>query len=238
MRKEYQELCRTLAVDKLADELLDQAFAHSSAINELNKPAYCSNERLEYLGDAVLELAVSEQLYLRLPKATEGELTRIRAELVCEENLAEKARVLKLGNLMQFGRGERLAGGAEKPALLADAMEALFGAIFLTHGFAAVSRVIDRLLIEGTDLRKLLDKSSHHWKTRLQEWVQQSGPARIEYLVKQEGSDHKPVFTATVVVDGRAIGVGSGGNKKEAEQAAARVGYERLAGRAGTKPKP
>ena len=233
----YSNLCDALKINALSSELLDRVFTHSSAINERGLPSYYSNERLEYLGDAVLELAVSDQLYQCLPRATEGELTQIRAELVCEANLAERARELKLGAMLTFGHGEQLAGGAHKPALLADALEALFGAIFLTHGYETAYAVIKALLIDHVDLRQLMTKSSHHWKTRLQELVQQGGPAHIEYRVDQSGSDHRPVFVAHLFIEGEEISSGTGHSKKEAEQQAAKKGFEILAGKKRTRPK-
>ena len=233
----YTELCDALKINALSTELLDRVFTHSSAINERGLPSYFSNERLEYLGDAVLELAVSDQLYQCLPRATEGELTQIRAELVCEANLAAKARELRLGSMLTFGHGEQMAGGADKPALLADALEALFGAIFLTHGYETAFMVIRTLLIDHVDLRQLMSKSSHHWKTRLQELVQQNGPAHIEYRTEQSGSDHRPVFAAYLFIEGEEISSGTGHSKKEAEQQAAKMGFEIVAGKKRTRPK-
>ncbi|HHY93053.1 MAG TPA: ribonuclease III [Firmicutes bacterium] len=179
-----------------------------------------SNERLEFLGDAVLELVVSEQLFRARPTAPEGVLTRLRAALVCESSLAEWAAELGLAEAVFLGRGEEAQGGRERPALLADAVEALIGAVYLSGGLAPVRVVVDQLAApfwRGTQEIKA------DCKTELQERLQHSGEVAIEYRVLDSaGPDHARTFTVGLFVNGVKRAQGTGKSKKEAEQEAAR----------------
>ena len=220
--RDYQDLYARLGIPDLPDDLTLQALTHVSAVYEQDLPHVASNERLEYLGDAVLELAVSAALYRRYPEASEGELTKIRAQLVCKENLSWVAAKLDLGSRLVFSKGEKRAGGARKPALLADALEAVFGCIFLVHGYAVAYEAAEKLLLEGQDLMELRTRFSHLWKSQLQEIVQREGTHHIEYRTTRSGSAHEPTFDAVLRVDGVLLGSGKGRSKREAEQAAAR----------------
>jgi ribonuclease-3 len=222
-------LCALLGISGLPEESLTQALTHISSINEQNLPLHDSNERLEFLGDAVLGLAVSQMLYKRYPQALEGELTSLRSQLVCREYLAMVAEKLHLGEMLIFGKGEQKAGGATKPALLADALEALFGVVFVAHGYDVAADVIERVLLSGEDLAVAPPRTAHHWKSQLQEIVQRQGPRKINYRTTRSGSAHLPTFAATLLVDGVIQGRGSGRSKQEAEQAAAREAVEKMA---------
>ena len=223
MKADYRSLCSMLGIPAMSENLLRQAFSHTSAINEKQLPLHLSNERLEFLGDAVLELAVSTLLFKRFPEEREGKLTTIRAQLVCKENLALVAAKLKLGSMLLFSRGEQLGGGSAKPAILADALEALIGAVYLELGFDTAMQVVERLLLEDADVHSLSrDVAPHQWKSLFQEMIQRTGSHSIVYTTRQQGADHQPVFTATLAVDGVFYSSGSGRSKQEAEQAAAR----------------
>ena len=222
MKAAYQELIKALGLPDLPEELIDIALTHVSAVRERGMPLHLSNERHEFLGDAVLELAVSHILYSEMPTADEGELTRLRAQLVCRDNLAHHAEKLALGELIIFSKGEKQAGGARKKALLADALEALIGVVFFTHGYQQAFESIKRLLFDGQDLHQLPMRSSHHWKSRFQEMMQRSGPREIAYSSVQSGSDHLPSFSVVLSVDGVVYGEGVGKSKQEAEQNAAK----------------
>lgn len=198
------------------------ALVHSSFANEHPGLGLESNERLEFLGDAVLQLVISDHIYARFPGRPEGGLHRIRAALVCEPVLAELATDLGLGGLILLGRGEDASGGRSRPALLADAMEALIGAIYLAGGLELAGRLVLHLLdghleaITGGQIRP-------DYKTMLQEAMQRESPVRLIYEVRGEhGPDHAKTFEVAVLADGRLLGSGRGRSKKEAEQEAAR----------------
>ncbi|HHY36989.1 MAG TPA: ribonuclease III [Firmicutes bacterium] len=198
---------------------LEQALTHASYANEQGE-GHQSNERLEFLGDAVLELAVSELLYHRYPQLSEGALTKRRAALVCEATLEQCARQLELGSFLRLGKGEELSGGRERPALLADALEALLGAVFLDQGLEAARAFVARILgdrIEGEE------ELFFDYKTQLQEALQRDRNYSLKYnLLAAEGPDHNKTFRVGVVINGVQVAVGVGRSKKEAEQAAAR----------------
>jgi ribonuclease-3 len=206
-----------------------QALTHSSFVNENSAAGVQDNERLEFLGDAVLDLAVSHLLMQSLPGAREGELSRLRAAVVREEVLAQAARTARLGELLRLGRGEERSGGREKPSLLADALEAVVGAVYVGGGYAAALALVERLLggaIAGAAAGALEDH-----KTRLQELAQARFRETPLYRVTSEkGPEHDKTFEVEVVVGGEVRGRGRGRNKKEAEQAAAGEALERLAG--------
>ena len=205
-------------------ELLRRALTHRSWSSEHGGEPH--NERLELLGDAVLDLAVTVRLYGRDDDASEGVLSRRRAQLVRESTLAELARSVALGPELRLGRGEAASGGADKDSLLADALEAVIGAVFVTSGYDAAAELIGHLLdahpelveLEGAELG---DGGPIDAKTALQERLAELGRPVPEYRTTQEGPDHGPTFRADVLVDGAVVGSGVGGTKKAATQAAA-----------------
>ena len=197
-----------------------QALTHKSYSNEQSE-VVLHNERLEFLGDAVLEMAVSEWIYRRYPDIPEGGLTRIRAEVVCEGGLAKIAWELKLGEGLRLGKGEEKSGGREKPSLLSDALEALLGAVYCDGGFTAACRVVEKIFV---DLIEQTARSRYgtDYKTCLQERLQASYGRLPEYLLtKVSGPDHERTFSMEVRFDGKLLGSGSGPSKKRAEQQAA-----------------
>lgn len=202
--------------------LLSQALTHSSFTYESRQNGVNNNQRLEFLGDAVLELAVSDFLYRNNPDLDEGNLTKLRAAVVCEPSLARVARELKLGSCLFMGKGEERSGGRERPSILADAFEALLGAVYLDQGLAVASTVaIENLLPVIKDV--LEGRLERDYKTELQEVVQHSGGGQVQYqILKEEGPDHHKVFTAGVILKGELAGQGTGRSKKDAEQQAAK----------------
>lgn len=205
--------------------LLEKAFTHSSYANENNCE---SNERLEFLGDAVLEIAVSEFLYENFPTKDEGFLTKKRAKNVCEPALCAIARRMELGELLLLGKGEAASGGREKCSTLSDAFEAMLGAIYLDRGFVEIFKILDRYLFT-----QLLDDSfvvDQDFKSSLQEFVQADSKRSITYkLVGEEGPPHNKMFTFAVLMDDIEMGRGQGRTKKLAEQNAAKEAIEKLA---------
>ena len=197
------------------------ALTHKSFVNE-HRDEGADNERLEFLGDAVVDLAVSHRLMERFPSADEGELSKLRALLVNEESLARVARHLGLGDLLRMGRGEEMTGGRDKSSVLADALEAVIGAVYLSTGLAGVMSVVDRLF--GDLLQGVAEgKSGEDWKTRLQELVQTRLRQSPRYrVVSEEGPDHSKTFEVEVTVGTELFARARGRSKKEAEQAAAR----------------
>lgn len=208
--------------------LLVQALTHSSCVHESRGHGMCHNQRLEFLGDAVLELLISEHLYKLFPDRGEGELTKMRAASVCEPSLAKVARGLNLGRCLRMGRGEERSGGRERPSILADAFEALLGAVYLDQGLEVARKVTLECLnpiIEDVVAGRL----DRDYKTELQEILQQSSPEPLSYIIMNEtGPDHDKTFTAGVFYRGEVIGQGSGHSKKEAEQQAAKDAFSRI----------
>ena len=208
--------------------LLEQAFVHTSYCNENPDLECSSNERLEFLGDAVLNFVVTDELYREFPRLSEGELTEIRASLVCRGSLAELASSLELGDWLLLGRGEELSGGRAKASNLANALEALIGALYLDQGIGKTRRFILKQL--KRDLEEIrTGKIVLNYKALVQELVQGEGkPAPVYRLVQAIGPDHDKEFTADILVDGEALGRGAGGSKKVAESRAARAAWEKL----------
>lgn len=205
--------------------LFTKAMIHSSYANEKHLPKYECNERLEFLGDAVLELVSSEFLFHNNPKLPEGELTKTRASMVCEPALAFCARDLDLGEYLLLGKGEDATGGRKRESVTSDAMEALIGAIYLDGGFASAKEFILRFILTDIEHKQLFYDS----KTILQEIVQASHKEELGYrLVKEEGPDHNKHFVAEAYVGDRVIGQGEGRTKKGAEQEAAYRGILKL----------
>ena len=198
--------------------LLEHALCHSSYANERHWDRLQNNERLEFLGDAVLELATSEFLYQNYPTMPEGEATRTRASIVCEQTLALCARDLGLGEWLRLGKGEELTGGRDRDSITSDAMEALLGAIYLDGGFDNAKEFLHHFILNDIEHKKLFYDS----KTILQEQIQSETEEPIHYeLVKEEGPDHNKRFTVNVVLGEKVLGSGSGRTKKAAEQEAA-----------------
>lgn len=209
-------------------QLLQAALYHSSYANEHRGSGIESNERLEFLGDAVLGLVTADELYRRHPDLPEGDLTRIRAALVCEESLHEVAQSLGLGEYLQLGRGEESGGGRQRPSILADATESVFAAVYLDGGMAEASRIIHRVLLDK-EQEEAVEERRRDFKTELQERVQRRSDQVLHYeMIGSSGPDHAKVFEARVTINGVPAGVGSGRSKKEAEQAAARSALQSM----------
>ncbi len=209
-------------VDFADKSLAQAALTHKSYCNERRDEPCADNERLELLGDAVVDLAVCQRLFERFPKADEGELTKLRALIVNEDGLARVARTLDLGELLMLGRGEELTGGREKDSVLADALEAVIGAIYLANGMPAVLGFIDRFFGEALD-GVASGRQGQDYKSMLQEDVQGRLKASPRYrVVGEHGPDHEKVFEVEVVIGNDVFARSRGRSKKEAEQAAAR----------------
>lgn len=224
MRKQL-ELQEVIGYQFQTPGLLSQALTHSSYANEKHMKKGSDNERLEFLGDAVLEIVSSEFLYLNYPKLPEGDLTKMRASLVCEPTLAFCTRQLNLGDYLLLGKGEDMTGGRKRKSILSDALEAVIGAIYLDGGFASAKEFILRFILTDIEHKQLFYDS----KTILQEIVQASHKEELGYrLVKEEGPDHNKHFVAEAYVGDRVIGQGEGRTKKGAEQEAAYRGILKL----------
>jgi ribonuclease-3 len=218
-------LAHRLRWDVGDNELLVRSLSHRSWCAE--KPGSISNERLEFLGDAVLGLVVTDFLYNRFPALPEGELAKVRAAVVNSAALAEVAASLDVGSALLLGKGEGQSGGREKPSILADAMEALIGGVYLDRGYGAAEELIMRLL--GARIEEAaVGPGGQDYKTRLQELCARRFDALPRYEVADEGPDHAKRFDASVKVGGLLRGTGHGRSKKQAEQAAARVAWEQL----------
>ncbi len=220
MGNSLDKIEKTIGYDFSDQQLLLQALTHKSFSNEQTEYVL-HNERLEFLGDAVLELAVSDLVYRQYPDIPEGGLTRIRAEVVSEKGLSEIARQLHIGAAIRLGKGELKSGGREKSSLLADALEALLGAIYCDAGFSIVSQVIAEVFSDTIDKSAQIRYGSDY-KTCLQERLQAMYGKLPEYILAQvSGPDHERIFSTEVHFSGKLIGKGSGSSKKNAEQKAA-----------------
>lgn len=225
--EELHQLAGELGLQFQDLTLLNQALRHTSYCNENNLPAWESNERLEFLGDAVLDMVISQVLFDHFAEASEGQLSRARAGAVNEHRLAATASRLGLGNYLLLGRGEMLHGGREKSSILADAFEALIAALYLDAGMEAVKGFVLPLLEEAA-LGAIERSARKDYKTRLQEEVQAAIHATPEYHVEStEGPDHAKTFHVVMQIDGEKVANGQGRSKKEAEQDAARRGLVR-----------
>jgi len=209
--------------------LLQTALTHSSFSNETKGEKRLCNERLEFLGDSVLGFTVARYLYDKYPDMPEGQMTKLRAELVCEQNLVAVSDKLGLGEYLYLGRGEAAGGGRSRPSILADAVEAIFAAILLDGGVEPAQAAVLRLLDES--LRRDPGHRVSDYKTALQELVQKKSGQTLRYeLLSATGPDHLKVFAVSVLLNEEPIGQGSGRSKKEAEQAAAAFALEGLSG--------
>lgn len=205
-------------------QLLKTAVTHSSYANEAKNGMKC-NERLEFLGDAVLSIVVSDYIFKNCPKLPEGELTKLRASLVCEKSLSVYAKSVNLGDVLLLSRGERHSGGAQRPSILADAFEAVIAAIYLDGGMESARKYILGFVVP--DIQNPKPKSFKDYKTCLQEIVQKNPEEHLEYvLVGESGPDHSKHFVVEVHLNSNVIGKGGGKSKKEAEQQAAREALE------------
>lgn len=207
--------------------LLETAVTHSSFANENRASGIVCNERLEFLGDSVLGVTVADFLYRHFPDMPEGRMTRLRAELVCEQSLHRVALELHLGDYLRLGKGEEHNGGRERASILSDAVEAVIAAMYLDAGMETAAEFIHRCLLN--DVRAIETPSFTDYKTALQELVQRrSGQVLAYELVDEAGPDHAKTFRMQVCLNGKPVGLGTGRTKKEAEQAAAADALEML----------
>lgn len=209
--------------------LLERALTHRSWCAE--HAAYASNERLEFLGDAVLGVLVTDDIYHRYPDAGEGQLSRVRASVVCAPALAEMARELGIGDVLLLGKGEDASGGRERLSILADAMEAVIGAVYLDGGRTAAHGLVDRLVAPRLD-----DTGAQDHKSQLHERAARDHLGSIRYDLTEDGPEHDKTFRAEVLLGGESLGTGVGRSKKLAEQAAAAVALTRLEPQRGEEP--
>ncbi|MFT9115675.1 MAG: ribonuclease III [Sporolactobacillus sp.] len=209
------------------EKLLCQAFTHSSYVNEHRRGSTDDYERLEFLGDAVMELMVSQYLFKHYPNLTEGDMTKLRAAIVCEAGLVQFAHALNFEQNIFLGRGEEATGGRERPGLLCDVFEAFVGALYLDQGLGEVSRFLEAVVYP-----RIADGTFSHvmdFKSQLQETVQRQNLGELDYeLVTEKGSAHQREFLSHVVLDGKIIGSGKGHSKKDSEQSAAREALKRM----------
>jgi ribonuclease-3 len=225
---DWNDCQKHLGISFRQESLLEMAFVHPSYLNENPGFAGSSNERLEFLGDAILNFIVAEKLYEEFPELSEGNLTEIRASLVCRDTLAEIAFSLKLGDWLLLGQGEEANGGRTRPSNLANAMEALIGVLYLEQGLARARRFIFRQLKPRLDKIRA-GKRTPNYKALVQELVQgQKRPTPVYRLVETAGPDHSKQFTVEILVEGEVVGNGTGKSKKAAENQAARAAWEKL----------
>ena len=225
MEQTMRELQERIGYTFRRQELLKSALMHSSYTNETHLPKYKCNERLEFLGDAVLELVSSEFLFFADRKMPEGELTKTRASMVCEPSLAFCAREIELGKYLFMGRGEENTGGRERDSITSDALEALIGAIYLDGGFANAKEFIHRFILNDIEHKQLFYDS----KTILQEMIQSRQTGGLSYeILKEEGPDHNKSFEVRALMGKEELGRGTGRTKKAAEQVAAYNGILKL----------
>lgn len=205
--------------------LLKLALTHSSYTNDNHEDKHSHNERIEFLGDAVLELSSSDYLYKNYQNKSEGELTRLRASIVCEPTLAICAKDIELNKYILLGKGEEITGGRERDSIVSDAFEAVIGAIYLDGGFAIAKDFVERFVLNDIEHKQLFFDS----KTILQEMVQSSADGTLSYeLIREEGPDHDKRFVVQVMIGKEPAGVGSGRTKKAAEQEAAYAAIKKL----------
>lgn len=227
VRVHFDQLQEKLEIQFEQTQLLYQAFTHSSYVNEHRRKHFTDNERLEFLGDAVLELSVSKYLFEKFPQMSEGELTKLRASIVCEPSLVIFANELQFGEYVLLGKGEELTGGRERPALLADVFESFVGALYLDQGLDVVVSFLEKIVYPKVEVGAF----SHvmDFKSQLQEMVQQSNNGTIFYeIVDEKGPAHNRTFISRVLLNEQEIGIGKGKSKKEAEQQAAQCAMKVL----------
>ncbi len=226
-QEDFKELEERIGYHFQDASLLRQAMTHSSYSNEHRLNRLTNNERLEFLGDAVLEIITSEFLYRKFDTLPEGDLTKMRASIVCEQTLAFCTREIELGKYLLLGKGEDMTGGRERSSIVSDAMEALIGAIYLDGGFANAKEFIHRFIVTDIENKQLFFDS----KTILQEIVQSNYTQSLSYeLVAEEGPDHNKKFVVRAKIGDEVISEGSGRTKKAAEQEAAYLAIVKLKG--------
>ncbi len=226
MARDLRVLLETLEIPVRDVRLVQEAFTHASYVNEHRVRLNVDNERLEFLGDAVLQLCVSVFLFEKFPSRPEGELTRMRAAIVCEPALSKYAVALQLGEYVLLGRGEELTGGRKRPSLLADLFEAMLGAIYLDLGIGEAGTFLRRHVFPLIDFDSLI---TIDYKSRLQEYVQQQSRNGLEYRILEErGPAHDREFVTEVFSEENCLGRGTGRSKKEAEQNAASQALKQL----------
>lgn len=209
--------------------LLQEALTHSSYANEHRLKGVKDNERLEFLGDAILDMIISEYLFLKYPSMPEGDLSKIRASIVCEGSLAKVARKMDLGHFILLGKGEEMTGGRERASILADAFEAVTGSLFLDGGFDQAKAFLYQTLVADVELTEHIETLYADYKTLLQEAIQKQSMAPIHYeVVGEEGPDHDKHFFVEVYHEEKCLGRGVGRSKKEAEQDAAQTALKKL----------
>lgn len=223
--KTFDRLCKRLGYEFKDRELLEQAFRHSSYVNETGSEDLGDNERLEFLGDAVLDLAIGHILMDLFEDATEGELTKYRSFVVNERGLCSMARALDLGEHLFLGRGEEVSNGRNKPSILADAMEALLGALYLDGGFEKTKEIIEELFVPV--IREIQSETAvNDYKSLIQEYTQEVYKTRPEYrLVQEKGPAHDKTFKVALKMNGQVLAEAEGRSKKEAEQKAAKEAF-------------
>lgn len=225
-----KELEATIGYTFQNSAYLERALTHSS-FHKTEKGKYepKDNERMEFLGDAVLELCVSEELFLRFPDMQEGQMSKTRAGIVCESALSEAAKRIGLGAHLKLGHGEELGGGRDKPSILSDAFEALICAIYLDSGFEQAKTFVHAHVLPLLNL-EAYSITEKDYKTRLQERIHQKTHGKqVQYrLLKEEGPDHKKTFTMAVELEGKILGTGTGNSKQNAGQAAAKYALEQM----------
>jgi len=220
-KQQINELQKKINYKFKKKELLIKSLTHSSFANEKNNTSSGNNERLEFLGDSLLGMSVALLIFNIKPELSEGKMTKLRAELVCERSLADIAAQLDLGSYILLGKGEKTGGGQSRPSILSDAFEALLGAIFLDGGFKPVEKLI---AAHFTPLLNNPVKNHKDYKTRLQEVVQEKRGQKLSYKITgEQGPDHNKQFTVEVKINDKTIGLGSGKSKKAAEQDAAKT---------------
>lgn len=226
-RLKFEKLLEKLELPFRNEKLIILAFTHSSYVNEHRIRPFDDNERLEFLGDAVLELAVSQYLYKKYETMSEGEMTKLRAAIVCEPSLAKFAMDLAFGEIVLLGKGEEMTGGRERPALLADIFEAFVGSLYLDQGLEAVYHFLNHTIYPKIDegaFSHMMD-----FKSQLQEYIQRDGLGSIQYhIVQERGPAHAREFVSEVILNDEKLGLGIGRSKKEAEQQAAQKALEKL----------
>ncbi len=228
MKQDMLALEKVIKYNFKNPKYIEEALTHSSYANEKNNKNIRHNERMEFLGDAVLGVVVSDYLFMKYPDLPEGELTKLRSKVVCEATLADCARKIELGDHIYFGRGEEMTGGRERASILADAYEAVIAAIYQDGGLEhARGFILEHMMTKVSDA--MAGRIFVDYKTRLQEVVQAKKITKIKYVVVgEEGPDHSKTFFTEVHINDKMIGKGQGHSKKEAEQNAAQMALERI----------
>ncbi|MGE5329924.1 MAG: ribonuclease III [Deltaproteobacteria bacterium] len=226
----YTELQPILQYEFKNSQILSNALTHSSYANENKKMKLLSNERLEFLGDSILSFVISAYIFDNYPKLPEGEMTKIRASVVCEQTLKDISNQLGIGEYLKLGKGEELTGGRKRPSILADVFEAIVGGIYIDNGLESAKKfVLDKL--EGLVIDAVKGVGMIDYKTTLQEELQKHGDVKITYeVIKESGPDHDKEFKVQIKCNDKVLGIGLGKSKKEAEQAAAAKALQEVQG--------